>query len=210
MPVLETENVAELIEHLGVPPERIKMRPPPGTATEDDVILARPLCELIDGVLVEKAMGFWESRLAVVLGHFVESYFDTNDIGFTLGEGGMQRLELGQVRLPDLSVYLWARFPNRELTMEQILDRVADICVEVLSPSNTKKEMKRKRRDYFAAGAKLVWIVDPQKGSVAVYTAPEEATVLDENQTLDGGDVLPRFTLKIADWFARAGRGVQG
>ena len=44
----------------------------------------------------------------------------------------MQRLEYGQVRIPDLSVYLWARFPNRELTLEQILDKVADLCVEVL------------------------------------------------------------------------------
>ncbi len=52
MPVLEANNVAELIAHLGVPAERIRMRPLPGTATENDVVLTRPLCELIDGVLV--------------------------------------------------------------------------------------------------------------------------------------------------------------
>ena len=89
MSVLETENVAELIAHLGVPPERIKMRPPPGTATEEDVILTWPLCELIDGVLVVKAMGYWKARLGVLLGYYVESYFDKNNIGFTLGDGGM-------------------------------------------------------------------------------------------------------------------------
>jgi Uma2 family endonuclease len=204
MPVLATANVAELIAHLGVPPERIRMRPLPGTATEEDVIMARPLCELIDGVLVEKAMGFWESRVAVVLGHFVESYLDSNDIGFILGAGGMQRVEFGQVRLPDLSFYLWRRFPNRELTIEQILDEVADLCVEVLSPSNTKKEMERKRREYFAAGAKLVWMVDPDKRTVDVYTAVDQFTTLDEARSLDGGAVLPGFTLSIRTWFERA------
>src|SRR5271165_5656129 len=99
MATIESNNVAELIAHLAVPPERIRMRPLPGTATEEDVIMTRPLCELIDGVLVEKAMGYWESRLAVLLGHYVETYFDDHDIGFTLGKGGMQRLEFGQVRL---------------------------------------------------------------------------------------------------------------
>ena len=206
MPVIDAENVAELINHLGVPPVRIKMRPLPGTATEDDVIMTRPLCELIDGVLVEKAMGFWESRLAVLLGHYIESFLDGNDIGFTLGEGGMQRLEYGQVRIPDLSFYLWSRIPNRELSIEQILDSVADLCVEVLSPTNTKKEMERKRREYFAAGARLVWLVDPEQRTVEVFTAPDQSTILDETQTLDGDGVLPGFTLKIADWFARAGK----
>ena len=95
---------------------------------------------------------------------------------------------------------------NRELTIEQILDKVADICVEVLSPTNTKKEMERKRREYFAAGASLVWIVDPVIRTVAVFTSPDESNVLDESQVLDAGAVLPGFTLRIADWFARAGR----
>ena len=142
MAVLESANVEELIAHLGVPPHRIRLQPAPGQATEDDVVRARPLCELIDGVLVEKAMGFWESRLAVLLAYYIERYLDGNDIGFTLGEGGMQRVAFGQVRLPDLSFYLWGRFPNRELTLAQILDKVADLAVEVLSPSNTEAEMK--------------------------------------------------------------------
>ena len=205
MPVLETVNVAELIDHLGVPPERIRMRPLPGLATEEDVIVTRPLCELIDGVLVEKTMGFFESRLAVLLAYYLESYLEKNDIGFTLGEGGMMRLEHGQVRIPDGAFYSWDHFPNRVLTLEQILDQVPDLAVEVLSPSNRPKEMKRKRRDYFAGGAKLVWYVDPEKRCVEVFTAPDQSVVLDESQSLDGGAVLPGFTLSIRDWFARAG-----
>ena len=64
-------------------------RPAPGTATEADVLI-RPngekrLLELVDGVLVEKAMGYFESRLAAVLIFFLESFLEQNDIGFVLG-----------------------------------------------------------------------------------------------------------------------------
>jgi hypothetical protein len=70
--------VADLLRRLGnIPPERIRMRPLPGTATEQDVIDIDAhedrLCELIDGVLVEKAFGHFESRVALVLGYFIET-----------------------------------------------------------------------------------------------------------------------------------------
>lgn len=206
MAVLEGGNVEKLIAHLGVPPKRIRLQPPPGQATEDDVIRARPLCELVEGVLVEKALGFWESRLAVLLGHTIETYLDAHDIGFTLGEGGMQRVESGQVRLPDLSFFLWNRFPQRELTADQVLDQVADLVVEVLSPSNTAEEMRRKRREFFAGGTRLFWVVAPDERTVEVFTAPAESTLLTEADTLDGGEVLPGFQLSLREWFARAGR----
>ena len=66
------ETVAELLKRLGdIPPSRIRLQPPPGTATEKDVIAAEAktgrLCELVDGVLVEKAMGYYEDLLGCVL-----------------------------------------------------------------------------------------------------------------------------------------------
>ena len=206
MSTVMTANVAELAAHLGVTPERIRLRPPPGEATEEDVIRAEPWCELIDGVLVERAMGYYESRVAVVLIYYLESYLETNDIGIVVGADGMMRLKLGNVRIPDVAFYSWDQFPNRELPDEQILSRVPDLPIEVLSPGNSKKEMERKRREYFAGGAKLVWQVDPAKKTVEVFTAPDQSVTFDESQTLDGGTVLPGFTLVIRDWFARAGK----
>src|SRR5687767_4936390 len=84
------ETLGDLLERLGsVPLERVRMHPAPGTATENDV-LARPdglkrLCELVDGVLVEKAMGYYESRLAVVLIGFLQYFLRKNDLGIVLG-----------------------------------------------------------------------------------------------------------------------------
>jgi len=76
----------------------------------------------------------------------------------------------------------------------------------VLSEGNTPKEMRRKLDEYFRAGVRLVWYVDPKKRTVRVYTARDRSTLLRDNQSLDGGDVLPGFALSIREWFAKAER----
>ncbi len=202
--------LSELLDRLGdIPPQRIWLNPRPGTATEQDVIQAEArcnrLCELIDGTLVEKAMGFYESRVGLALCFFLEAFLDVHDLGILFPADAMMRLEPGQVRLPDVSFFSWDHFPNRRLPAGQILDRVPDLAVEVLSPSNTKNEMDRKRREYFLNGCKLVWEVDPAKKTVRVYTAPDESRLIRERGTLDGGVVLPGFKLPVAELFARAG-----
>jgi Uma2 family endonuclease len=197
-------NVADLMDHLAVPPHRIRLQPPPGQATEEDAIQNK-LCELIDGVLVEKAMGYYESRMAVALLYFLERYLEGNPLGFLLDGSGIIRVSERQIRLPDVSFVSWDHFPDRKLPAGQILDLVPDLAVEVLSPTNTNDEMARKRREYFAGGGKLVWEANPPTRTVEVFTAPDLSTTLDENGILDGGTVLPGFSLPIRDWFARAG-----
>src|SRR5215210_5349558 len=78
-------TMADVLEQLGdVPLRRVLADPPPGTATEQDVIEVeareKRLCELVDGVLVEKPMGFYESRVATVLSHFLEDFLDRHDL----------------------------------------------------------------------------------------------------------------------------------
>ena len=205
-------TVADLLRQLGdIPPERVRMRPPPGTATEKDVIEVEAhedrLCELVDGVLVEKAMGWYESRLAVILAYFLESFLEKHNLGVTAGEAGMLRLVPGLVRIPDVSFVSWDRLPGHELPREPIPDLVPDLAVEVLSESNTRAEMNRKVGEYFRAGTRLVWLADPKTRTVRVYTSPTRSKLLREDQTLDGGTVLPGFSLSLKRWFARASRG---
>jgi Uma2 family endonuclease len=78
--------------------------------------------------------------------------------------------------------------------------------VEVLSEGNTSKEMARKLDEYFTAGVRVVWYVDLKKRTVRVYTSRDRSVLLHEKDTLDGGDVLPGFTLSIREWFAKAER----
>jgi Uma2 family endonuclease len=210
--IANLETVADLLERLGgIPAHRVRMKPYPGTATEQDVIAAeaaldKRLCELVDGTLVEKAVGHYESRLAVVLVYFIETYLDKHDRGICYGADAMLRVVPGRVRLPDVSFVCWDKLPNRELPAEPIADLVPDLAVEVLSESNTRREMENKRRDYFQGGARLVWEIDPETQTARAYTSPDEFQEIGPDGVLDGGDVLPGFTLPLCQLFARAGR----
>jgi Uma2 family endonuclease len=209
-PVIVYERFSDLLERLGeIPPERIRLQPPPGTATEEDALHAEAryhrLCELIDGTLVEKTMGYYESRLAGVLFSLLDAFSRQHGLGFVVGESGLTRVEPGQLRMPDVAFYLWSHFPDRLLPAGQILEVVPDLAVEILSPANTKKEMARKRKEYFLGGTGLVWEVDPVKKAVRVYTAPDESKLVRGKGLLDGGSVLPGLQLSVADLFQRAG-----
>ena len=109
--------------------------------------------------------------------------------------------------MPDVAFISWDRFPDQKRPREAILPVPPDLAVEVLSPSNTKAELSRKLRDYFDAGTRLVWYLDPPTRQMRVYTSPEECVIVDENGTVDGGDVLPGFSLSLGELFARAERG---
>ena len=78
--------------------------------------------------------------------------------------------------------------------------------MEILSESNTKAEMSRKLGEYFAAGTRLVWYIDPPTRGIRVYTAADQCVELQEADTLDGGAVLPGFALPVRDLFDRAER----
>jgi Uma2 family endonuclease len=101
---------------------------------------------------------------------------------------------------------LWSHFPGRLLPPGAFLNRAPDLAVEIISPSNTAREMERKRREYFAGGARLVWQVYPATRRVRVYTDPDAVTELGEDETLDGSPVLPGFSLSVRRWFERAGQ----
>jgi Uma2 family endonuclease len=201
------ETLADLLEQLGdIAPERVRFRPLPGTATEQDVLEVRArtgrLCELVDGVLVEKGMGFLESYLAGALIEILRGFVKPRHLGLVTAPDGMVRLAPGLVRIPDVAFVSWARLPGRRVPREPIPDLSPDLAVEVLSESNTADEMARKRREYFAAGVRLVWQVAPLTRTVEVYTAPEQVTVLHEEDTLEGGAVLPGFALPLREFFA--------
>lgn len=204
---LESETLADVLEHLGgIHPSRIRFHPAPGTATEADVLAIHDregrLYELVDGMLVEKAMGLRESYLASVLIALLWNFVTPRHLGIVTGEAGMMRLLAGLVRIPAVAFLSWARLPNRRIPTAPIPDVAPDLVVEVLSASNTPGEMTRKRQEYFRAGVEIVWQIDPQRRTVEVFTAPEQSTVLYAAQTLDGGTVLPGFTLSLQTFFA--------
>jgi len=200
------ETLADFVDRLGgVPLDRIRFRPVPGTATENDVLeierRENRLFELVDGVLVEKAVGYRESLLAVAIATYLNQYVLPRNLGLVTGEGGMLRLFPGLVRIPDVAFVRWESIPGGQVPKDPIPDLAPDLAVEVLSRSNTPQEMKRKRNEYFAAGVRVVWMIDPEARAVSVFTAPAESKQLTSADTLTGAPVLTDFSLPLSELF---------
>jgi Uma2 family endonuclease len=199
-------TVADLIYRLGgVPPERILLDPLPGTATEDDVIrlLERSdrYVELIDGVLVEKPMGAEEGLLAGWIVRTLWNFVLENDLGLVLGDGAPTRFRLGLVRLPDVSFVRWNRIPNERFPKDKVSKLIPNLAIEVLSESNTKREMELKLDEYFTAGVQVAWIIDPKTQSAKVYTSRTRHQIIGPTGVLVAGKILPGFRLSMNELF---------
>jgi Uma2 family endonuclease len=213
--VLDVKTMGELLEQLGgISPHRIRLDPVPGTASEQDLIRLHErtdrLYELVDGTLVEKVMGYLEGSLAAWMLYWMQVFLQEHDLGNLAGPDGTLKLVRGLIRTPNISFVSWERLPGRKIPRTPIPGLVPDLAVEILSEGNTPGEMTRKLKEYFLCGVRLVWFVDPDARTVRVHTAPDQCRVLDEDQTLDGGDVLPGFSLPVKRIFERTPREAKG
>jgi Uma2 family endonuclease len=191
-----------------IPLWRIVTDPPPGCATEDDVDdlfnRSKALCELVDGVLVRKTVGSYESYLAFRLGTFLNLFVMNQRPapGWVLGADGMLRLWPGRIRIPDVCFISAKQPPDGRFPRDQrIASLFPDLAVEVLSPSNTPREMADKLADYFQSGTRLVWLIDPATKSAEVYTAIDQKQVVPTDGALIGEPVLPGLEIRLADIF---------
>ncbi len=205
------KTLADLQARLGgVSLDRIRFRPPPGSATVQDVLDVKAregiLCELVDGVLLAKAVGFPEAGLAAFLLVQLDQLVRSRNLGIVTGPDGTVELMAGLERIPDVAFTRWDRLPGRPYPAMLIPRLAPNLAVEVLSRNNIPKEMAAKRQDYFTAGVKLVWEVDPQARTVVVYTAVTQGPTFIAADTLDGSAVLPGFTLALLDLFAELDR----
>jgi Uma2 family endonuclease len=115
------------------------------------------------------------------------------------------KIMAGLVRIPDVSFVSWARLPERKLPKAPVPDLVPDLAIEVLSASNTPKEMLRKLHEYFTAGTRQVWFVDGDRKQIRVYTSEKRSRLYHAGDTIRGGKLLPGFALSVRDFFDRAG-----
>lgn len=202
-------TLADLVSALGVSPERIWLDPQPGTATVEVAVSLgerkEAFVEVVDGTLVERAMGWTEEFLATELSGRMGEVVRRNKVSaFVVGGQGyaMAGEDRRQMRVPDVGVFLFANFPeNTDFGDIAVADHPADLAVEVLSKGNTAAEMDRKRNEYFAAGTSIVWIADHRKRTVEIWTSPKSMTIATDGDVLDGGSVLPGFELSVTEWF---------
>ena len=213
-------NFAAVLERIGdVPAERILTYPAPGTATEADLldpaIVGDRAVELVDGILVEKAMGAKSEYQAVLVLGMILDFLKAHNLGAVFGGQGPFRFT-GLVRKPDVSFVRWDSVKDTDDLEDPdgaYIDYPPDLAVEVMSPGNSPKEMAIKLGEYAKAGVKLVWYVYPETKEVVVYPKAKERgkKVVGPEGVLDGGTVLPGFALPVAKIFEkRAPAGSKG
>ena len=114
----------------------------------------------------------------------------------------MLRLVPGLVRIPDVSFLARGKLARDQRGGARIPSVAADLAVEVMSKSNTTAEIARKIAEYFAAGTRLVWIVNPKTQTVRVHTSPRKSVTFGIDDVLNGGDVLPGLKIPVRDIFS--------
>lgn len=137
------------------------------------------------------------ATLTIHLGQFVRHH----QLGRLFTESGFVLAEdPPTVRAPDIAFIAAARIPPAGLP-SRYFPGAPDLAVEVVSPSNTVAEIQGKVTDYLAAGASLVWVVEPRTRTVTVYRSEREIRILHEGDELDGGAVIPGFGLRVGEIF---------
>lgn len=211
-PPISDITVRDLADRVGdIPLWRVRRDPPPGTATEADVERIRheegPICELIDGVLVEKAVSDETALLAGILIRILGNFVAEKKLGWIAPPDGYVRLFGTQLRAPDVSFVRRDQRPGGRPLKRGYSDIAPALAVEVFSPGNTQGEMLQKRKDFFAAGTELFWIIYPDRREVEVWSGPDTCQTLSGGDVLDGGDVLPGFSVPVDELFSNLDLG---
>src|SRR5271157_2372054 len=184
-----------------IPAEPMTPVPPPTALVPtipDDM-----LYEVVDGQVVEKTMGAFETGIASLLVEILGPFARKNRLGRFFNEM-LFRIDIGQdlQRRPDVAFVSHARWPyNRRVPDVPVWDMVPDLAIEVISPSNSASAVHRKVHHYFKARVSRVWVVYPEQAEVYIYSSPNQIEVVGVGQELDGGDLLPGFRLPVAVLF---------
>ena len=167
---LETDGTiswtaVDLVERFGpIPLHRVRGEPRAGTASEEDVLRLyeneNRLYELVDGTLLEKTVGTYESYLALVIARHLSNFVAEKNLGIVLGADGMLRIAPSLIRIPDVSFIEWDRLPDRRVPRDPFAAITPNLAVEVISRSNTQQEMDRKLQEYLSAGVQFIWLND--------------------------------------------------
>jgi len=138
------------------------------------------------------------------------AHVGSRGLGRVFGDGvGYQLLQLPRtVRVPDASFVRADQLPPEGIGAG-LFKFAPAIAIEVLSPSETASELQEKLEDYRVAGTDLVWVADPVRRTVMVVASNAPLLLLQEGETLTGGDVLPEFSCAVDEIFEGIARDLR-
>jgi Uma2 family endonuclease len=164
----------------------------------------KPGLEYACGKVVQKPLPVWDHSmihgfLLMVLGQFLR---ETGlgragpELRCIFGPPGRER-----VLQPDISYVAKEHYPRGPYPRT-----APDLAIEILSPSQNIAWLLDKAQFYLLNGARMVWVIDPGAATIAVLKPDEEGRTLTAGETLDGGDVLPGFSVAVDELFAQTER----
>ena len=160
--------------------------------------------ELVEGRIVRMSPtgdehGGYESNFHLAIGSFVKAH----RLGkVRVGESGVYtRRNPDTARGVDVAFISNERWAQRQ-KHASFLDVAPDLIVEIMSPDDRWTKVTQKLREYFAIGVRLVLVADPGARTVYAYRSPTDVTEFGEADVLTGGDVLPGFSVPVAEVFA--------
>jgi Uma2 family endonuclease len=159
------------------------------------------LFELVDGTLIEKTMGNFESIIAGYIHNALQNYLQIHRIGLVMPADGQLKLKPNTIRVPDVCFITRERAKHSNFLKTPIASLSPNLAVEVISKSNSKREMSDKLAEYFATGTEEVWYVYPEQRELHQYSAVNAWQVLKETDTLTSPQLLPAFSLPIVSIF---------
>ena len=160
---------------------------------------AEKLLELVNGEIVEKRGGFASSVVAAGICAFITEYNLRYKTGRVTSASATYVMSDSDAFIPSVAYISHIRMPERPPRECPI---PPDFAVEVKSPTDTKRAMRRKAEKYLAVGTRLVWLVFPDDRQVEIYSTHEEdSRIMGISDILNGEDVLPDFKLAVKDIF---------
>ena len=159
--------------------------------------------ELVAGeLIIMPPPGIQQGRLQPRLAGRLLAHVEAADLGTVVTECGfILARDPDTVRAPDVAFIAAERLASGSVPELGYPTGAPELAVEIRSPTNTPSEIRRKVREYQAAGARLVWQVDPIDASVTVNRADGSVQTLRGDDVLSGEDVVPGFTLPLTDLF---------
>ena len=160
--------------------------------------------ELIDGIPTEREMGAVSDRVALRIGGRLDAYVSRTKLGQAYGSQTAYRdcypNSPKRMRRPDASFVAQNRLPGGHAPDGEFTI-APDLAIEVLSPNDLCEDLEDKLRDYREAGVKLVWVLSPRCKTVRVIRADRTEMTLLESETLSGENIVPGFSVAIAELF---------
>jgi Uma2 family endonuclease len=157
-------------------------------------------CELIRGEIVKMPPpGDQHGKVCMKVGFILMTYTNALGRGTVLGNdaGIITRRDPDSVRGVDIAVFL-----NPEWEAPEGYTTVPpDLAVEVRSPEQSWTAIADKLAEYLRMGVRLVWVIDPRRCRVTVFRPDEEPTTFAAENELAGGEVLPQFRCRVAEFF---------